>query len=277
MPTTTAASSRLHDRLSRETRPRSASTAADRGLYATDASLYQVEPLGVVVPRTADDVAAAVRIAAEEGVPVLPRGAATSLSGQTVGAGDRDRLLEVPEPDRRRRPRPDDRPGRAGGRARPAQRPPQAARPDVRPRRLDRRPRHDRRDDRQQLGRRPVAPLRQDRRPRPRRSTSSWPTAPRRRFGPVAADDLDAVCARPDRVGRVHRVGPRRRSRAHREAIAAQFPKILRRVSGYNLDEFVPGLPVRPVGLARRALAVQPGPADRRLGGDAGGGHRRPS
>src|SRR5215210_8935856 len=56
-----------------------------RWLYATDASLYQIEPMGVVVPRTADDVVAIVRIAAEEGVPVLPRGAATSLSGQTVG------------------------------------------------------------------------------------------------------------------------------------------------------------------------------------------------
>src|SRR5262249_36946482 len=35
---------------------------------------------------------------------------------------------------------------------------------------------------------------------------------------------------------------------AHRDAIATRFPKILRRVSGYNLDEFIPGLPVRPVG-----------------------------
>ncbi len=56
-----------------------------RGLYATDASLYQIEPLGVVVPRTFDDVAAIVKIAADEHVPIVPRGAATSLSGQTVG------------------------------------------------------------------------------------------------------------------------------------------------------------------------------------------------
>src|SRR4029077_21234138 len=34
----------------------------------------------------------------------------------------------------------------------------------------------------------------------------------------------------------------------HRDAIAGKFPRILRRVSGYNLDEFIPGLPVRPVG-----------------------------
>src|SRR4051812_47713668 len=75
----------LHDRLSRETRAEVRFDRGTRGLYATDASLYQVEPLGVVVPRTAEDVVATVRIAAEEGVPVLPRGAATSLSGQTVG------------------------------------------------------------------------------------------------------------------------------------------------------------------------------------------------
>ncbi len=87
MPTTTAASSRLHDRLLRESTSEVRFEAADRWLYATDASLYQVEPVGVVLPRTVDDLAAAVRIASEEGVPVLPRGAATSLSGQTVGEG----------------------------------------------------------------------------------------------------------------------------------------------------------------------------------------------
>ena len=57
-----------------------------RGRYATDASIYQIEPVGVVVPRTRDDLVAAVQIAAEEGVPILPRGAGTSQCGQTVGA-----------------------------------------------------------------------------------------------------------------------------------------------------------------------------------------------
>ena len=56
-----------------------------RGLYATDASIYQIAPLGVVLPRTLDDVGAAMAIAREEGVPVLPRGAGTSQCGQTVG------------------------------------------------------------------------------------------------------------------------------------------------------------------------------------------------
>jgi len=57
-----------------------------RHLYARDASMYSIMPRGVVAPRHADDVAAAVALAAEHGVPVLPRGAGTSLAGQTVGA-----------------------------------------------------------------------------------------------------------------------------------------------------------------------------------------------
>ena len=56
-----------------------------RGLYATDASIYQVLPLGVVLPRNLDDVQATMEIARDEGVPVLPRGAGTSQCGQTVG------------------------------------------------------------------------------------------------------------------------------------------------------------------------------------------------
>src|SRR4051812_37352277 len=78
-------SERLHDRLGRETRCEVRFDRGSRLLYGTDASLYQIEPVGVCVPRSVEDVVRAVRIAAEEGAPVLPRGAATSLSGQTVG------------------------------------------------------------------------------------------------------------------------------------------------------------------------------------------------
>jgi FAD/FMN-containing dehydrogenase/Fe-S oxidoreductase len=56
-----------------------------RGRYATDASHYQIEPVGVVVPKSADDVRTAMAIAREEGVPLLPRGGGTSQSGQTIG------------------------------------------------------------------------------------------------------------------------------------------------------------------------------------------------
>jgi FAD/FMN-containing dehydrogenase len=58
---------------------------ATRMLYSTDASIYQVEPLGVAFPRTADDLVAAVEISASYGVPVLARGSGSSLAGQAVG------------------------------------------------------------------------------------------------------------------------------------------------------------------------------------------------
>ncbi len=75
---------RLAARLRRELRGEVLFGAGDRGRYATDASIYQVEPVGVVVPRDADDMAAALSIAREHGVPVLARGGGTSQCGQTV-------------------------------------------------------------------------------------------------------------------------------------------------------------------------------------------------
>ena len=56
-----------------------------RALYATDASIYQIEPVGVVLPRSAEDVVAVVETANRYSVSVLPRGGGTSLGGQTVG------------------------------------------------------------------------------------------------------------------------------------------------------------------------------------------------
>src|SRR5260370_4981545 len=57
-----------------------------RKLYSTDASIYQIEPLGVVLPRTVAALQAAVQIALEMHVPIVPRGGGTSLSGQSIGA-----------------------------------------------------------------------------------------------------------------------------------------------------------------------------------------------
>ena len=59
---------------------------ASRGRYATDASIYQVEPLAVLVPTSDDDVRAAFDVCRELNVPMLPRGAGSSQCGQTVGA-----------------------------------------------------------------------------------------------------------------------------------------------------------------------------------------------
>jgi len=74
----------LETRLRREVQGEVLFDRFSRGRYATDASIYQIEPLGVVVPRSREDAAAAIAIAREEGAPVLPRGAGTSQCGQTV-------------------------------------------------------------------------------------------------------------------------------------------------------------------------------------------------
>src|SRR5512145_30834 len=56
-----------------------------RLLYATDASIYQIEPIGAVVPRDKGDVQAVLEVANRYQVPILPRGGGTSLAGQAVG------------------------------------------------------------------------------------------------------------------------------------------------------------------------------------------------
>ena len=61
--------------------------AASRALYATDASVYQIEPRGVIVPRSPDDVVRTVATAARHGVSLTPRGGGTSQAGQAIGAG----------------------------------------------------------------------------------------------------------------------------------------------------------------------------------------------
>lgn len=78
-----------------------------RGLYATDASIYQIPPLAVAFPRSAADVQHLVRVAAQHRFPILPRGGGTSLSGQSIGQAlildfsrSMNRILEF-EPDKR--------------------------------------------------------------------------------------------------------------------------------------------------------------------------------
>ena len=252
MPTTTtnASSSVLHrlaERLGRESRAEVHFDAGMRGLYATDASLYQIEPLGVVVPRTAQDVVTTVSIAAEERVPIVPRGAATSLSGQTIGPAiiidfskylnrigivDRDAMTVRVEPgvvldqlNAHLKPL-----GLMFG-------------PDVST--------SDRATigghDRQQFGRGSLAALWQDGRSRSRGRSR----AGRRHDGHAWArfrrksSRASARAAIPS----VRSIAwSATRSPEHAQAIRDRFPRILRRVSGYNLDEFVPGLPVRPMG-----------------------------
>lgn len=60
--------------------------AASKVLYSTDASAYQIEPLGVAIPKTQEDLQAAVELAAKYNIPILPRGSGSSLAGQAIGA-----------------------------------------------------------------------------------------------------------------------------------------------------------------------------------------------
>jgi FAD/FMN-containing dehydrogenase/Fe-S oxidoreductase len=72
--------------------------ALHRALYATDASMYHIEPLGVLLPRHLDDVVASIEEAARCGLPVLPRGGGSSLAGSAVGAAlviDTSRYLDA--------------------------------------------------------------------------------------------------------------------------------------------------------------------------------------
>jgi len=85
-----------------------------RILYATDGSIYRADPAGVVYPTDVRDVQAAVEVATDHGVPLLPRGAGSSLAGQTVGPGcvvldlsrHMDDVLEIRPDERRARVQP---------------------------------------------------------------------------------------------------------------------------------------------------------------------------
>jgi FAD/FMN-containing dehydrogenase/Fe-S oxidoreductase len=234
------------DRLRRESHAEVYFDRPTRGLYSTDASLYQIEPFGVVVPRTASDVVAAVSIAAEERIAILPRGAATSLSGQTVGAAividfskylnrigivDRDAMTVRVEPgvvldqlNAHLKPL-----GLMFG-------------PDVST------------SDRATMGgmvgnnSAGARSLRYGKtvdHVRALEVVLSDGTS--RMLGPLEQEELSAISARNDRFGMIHRA-VRMAVSENEKAIRDRFPHILRRVSGYNLDELVPGLPVRPAG-----------------------------
>ncbi|MBW3633482.1 MAG: FAD-binding protein, partial [Chloroflexi bacterium] len=76
----------LQDELERRIAGEVRFDAVSRMLYSTDASNYQIDPVGVVIPASSEDVLATIEIATQHRVPLLPRGGGSSLSGQTVGA-----------------------------------------------------------------------------------------------------------------------------------------------------------------------------------------------
>jgi FAD/FMN-containing dehydrogenase/Fe-S oxidoreductase len=80
------AGSELAESLSRSTGGEVLFDKFSRGRYSTDASIYQIEPVGVFIPRSEEDVVQALELARAARVPVLARGGGTSQCGQTVGA-----------------------------------------------------------------------------------------------------------------------------------------------------------------------------------------------
>ena len=237
---------RLRGRLERETGAEVLFDHGTRMLYSTDASLYQIEPFGVVLPKSGDDLVAIVRIASEEGVAVLPRGAATSLSGQTIGPAviidnskslnrigivDRDRMTVRVEPgvvleslNAHLKPL-----GLMFG-------------PDVST------------GDRATLGGmigNNSAGARSLRYGKVVDHVVSLDVVlsdgTPARLGPVEPEELDGLRKRDDLLGSIYRTTTAIKLK-YEDEIRRRFPKILRRVSGYNLDELIPGLPVRAEG-----------------------------
>ena len=78
---------KLVNRLKRETRAEILFDDFSRGIYSTDESIYQIKPIGVVIPRYEEDILGIISIANEFGISLTMRGSGTSQCGQTVGEG----------------------------------------------------------------------------------------------------------------------------------------------------------------------------------------------
>jgi FAD/FMN-containing dehydrogenase/Fe-S oxidoreductase len=257
----------LERRLRREVQGEVRLDPLGRGLYATDASIYQVFPLGVVLPRDAADVQAVLALCREAGIPVLPRGGGTSQCGQTVGEAvvldcsrHLRRIVDVDVPGRLARVQPGlvlDELNRA-----------------LRPYRLFF----------------PVDPSTASRATLGGMAANNSSGARSIRYGnmvhnvrSIEAILADGTAARFGPAGgseapAVHALRKRLETLAGREAgeIRARFPKVLRRVGGYNLDHLLtpaPNLAELLVGsegtlafFTELELPLQPLPAATALG-----------
>src|SRR4051812_32455895 len=218
-----------------------------RALYSTDASVYQIEPIGIVVPRTREDVVAAVRIAGRHGVCMTARGGGTSQAGQAIGPGILidtskylNRVLEVNVAERWARIEP----GVVLDELN-AQLKPHGVRfaPDI-----------------STASRATVGGMIANN-SSGARSVLYGKTIDHvleldvvladgsiAHFRPLTAFELDAACAGATLEAVCYRT-VRELAEAHRDDIDRRFPKVLRRVGGYNLDEFVHSS--RPFNLSR--------------------------
>jgi FAD/FMN-containing dehydrogenase/Fe-S oxidoreductase len=224
-----------------------------RALYSTDASVYQIEPLGVVVPRSPDDVVRVVEIAGRCGASITARGGGTSQAGQAIGPGIQldtskyfNRILEVNASERWAWVEPG-----VVLDALNAQLKPQALRfaPDIST------------ASRATIGgmiannssgaRSVLFGKTIDHVLELKVVLADGTTAHLR---PLDRAGLDAACAGDSLESRCYRT-VRELAAVHREEIDRRFPKVLRRVGGYNLDEFVD--PSKPFNLARMLVGSE--------------------
>ena len=218
-----------------------------RALYSTDASVYQIEPLGVVIPSTAEAVVRAVTIAARHEVPITPRGGGTSQAGQSIGAGlvldtskHLNRVLEINPGERWARVEPGVGLDDLNAMLRPHQ---LRFAPDV-----------------SSASRATVGGMMANN-SSGARSVIYGKTIDHvreqhvvlsdghvARFRPLAPEQLALAQTGDSIEARAYRAIPELAVR-HAAEIDRRFPKVLRRVGGYNLDEFVD--PAKPVDLTK--------------------------
>jgi len=211
--------------------------ARARALYATDASPYRIPPVGVVVPLDDADVRAVVEVAAKHGVPVLPRGGGTSLAGQTVAEAividvskHMNRVLEVNVEERWARVQP----GVVRDQLNTLLAPNELQfTPDVAT------------TDRANVGGMIANNSAGTRSIKYGKSVDQVLSmrvltmdGVELKLGPLDADGLAAKLKDPGREGDIYRT-VHRVTTEHEGEIRARFPKVMRRVGGYNLDEFL--------------------------------------
>jgi FAD/FMN-containing dehydrogenase/Fe-S oxidoreductase len=246
----------LHAELARTVRGEVRFDRINRALYATDASVYQIVPLGVVLPEHEADVAAVVHLCTQHSVPLTARGGGTSQAGQSIGTGvildcskHLNNVVEVNANERWVRAQPgcvldelnlqlrahglhfapdistSNRATIGGMIANNSS----GARSVIYGKTIDH-----------------VVELKvilSD-------GKARW-------FGPLDAAGLQAKCAQEDLEGLCYRT-VRRLGEAHAEEIDRRFPKILRRVGGYNLDRFAPAYLVsNPFNLAHALVGSE--------------------
>ncbi len=223
-----------------------------RLLYSTDASIYQIEPIGVVFPRHAGDVQAVLETANEFRVPILPRGGGTSLAGQTVGQAvvldfsrHMNQILEVNREERWCRVQPGVVQDELNAHVRPAG---LLFGPDTS---TSNRATLGGMLGNNSAGAHSIAyGLTVD---HVLELTVLLSDGTQVRFADVTPEELEVKRRQSGLEGHIY-LEVSRLIAEHRDEILARYPKILRRVSGYNLDQFVRD---KPFNLARLAVGSE--------------------